>query len=86
VTVPLLAKIPSPETEAAWGRRVPAYLGNLWTGPVRSAPESGHRRRTTACPLWMAPALQGENWYVGFGRVQSSVRPVDAVGWGLLAL
>jgi len=32
-------------------------------------------------PLWMAPALQEINWRSGIGRVQSSVRPVDAVGW-----
>jgi len=31
--------------------------------------------------LWMAPALQEINWRSGIGRVQSSVRPVDAVGW-----
>src|SRR5580700_4023971 len=32
-----------------------------------------------SCPLWMAPALQEVNWRGGIGRMQSSVRPVDAV-------
>lgn len=31
-------------------------------------------------PLWMAPLLQVESDDLAFGRVQSSVRPVDAVG------
>jgi hypothetical protein len=30
--------------------------------------------------LWMAPALQVKSDELAFGRVQSSVRPVDAVG------
>jgi hypothetical protein len=32
------------------------------------------------CRLWMAPALQVKSDYLAFRRVQSSVRPVDAVG------
>ncbi len=36
--------------------------------------------------LWMAPALQVDSMVWRLGRVQSSVRPVDAVGKGLLAL
>ena len=35
--------------------------------------------RPPSRPLWMAPALQEVNWRGGIGRVQSSVRPVDAV-------
>lgn len=38
------------------------------------------------CLLWMAPALQVDLMVWRLGRVQSSVRPVDAVGEGLLAL
>jgi hypothetical protein len=35
---------------------------------------------TAGCPLWMAPALQVQfDVLAFFGRVQSSVRPVNAV-------
>jgi hypothetical protein len=54
-------------------------LSRLNSSPV-SRPTPG------ACPLWMAPALQVRFGVWRVGRVQSSVRPVGAVGRGLLAL
>jgi len=47
----------------------------------RQAGDTVWRKSSGRCPLWMAPALQEVNWRFGVGRVQSSVRPVDAVGW-----
>ena len=43
-------------------------------------------RSTQTVRLWMAPALQVRSDDLAFRRVQSSVRPVDAVGFRLLAL